>query len=62
MNSNLIQVWPTSEIRKVMTGRRLYVDSEGNTFTGTHREAKTHFAILHSTKSVQLNTIPRKRK
>lgn len=62
MNPNLIRVWPTTKMRKVETERRRYVDSEGNTFTGSHREARNHFAMLHSTKSVQLHMLPKKRK
>lgn len=62
MNPNLVQVWPLVKVKKVTTARREYVDSEGNAFSGTHREAYDYYRELHPTKSLQVHVLPKKRK
>jgi hypothetical protein len=57
----MISVWPTRKIKKILS-RRVYVDSAGNLFEGTHREALLHYQHLHPTESIQLNLLPKKRK
>jgi len=56
----MIQVWPARAIKKLLS-RRQYVDSKGNLFEGTHREALLHYQHLHPTESIKLNTLPKKR-
>jgi hypothetical protein len=56
----MIQVWPTRKIKKLLS-RRPYVDSAGNLFEGTHREALLHYQHLHPTESIKLNLLPKKR-
>lgn len=59
--NELVQVWPQNKIKK-MSGRRPYVDSEGNVFSGTHREARQYYANLHPSKNIKLNILIKKRK